>query len=171
VIQRDILISKMARFVAGLPPTVTRGQEEGTYEAAIGFLRTNATTLLNDLADPATFKVQLDKRTHELRSHLPSRSWGVARKCLNIFIRDAAYNFCLRREHKLERLEPSLEIPLDSNAARGLREKRSDLPRWQTIKALTCATNTAYQAAAAEIARHEGVFRVHLDVWYWRADS
>ena len=83
MIQQKIPISsKMARFVAGLPPTVTRGQEEGTYAAGVGFLRGNAMALLEDLADPETFQVQLDKRTYELRSHLPSKSWGVARKCL-----------------------------------------------------------------------------------------
>ena len=78
--------------------------------------------------------------------------------------------FYLRREYELERSEHLLELPLDSNVAKGLLKKRSKLPRWQSIKNLTRCDSAKYQADAAEIARCEGVPSVYLDIWYWRAD-
>ena len=168
------MISKIARFVAGLPPSVARWTKPGVYRAAIGFLQNHAVNLVTDLAAKATFAERLDNHTRELCVCHPDIQWGAARKCLNIFIRDAAYNFYLRRAYDLEAVACELELPLDSFAVKGLFKdaKQFDLPKpppWQSIISLTSADSARYQLAAAEIARHKHICRVHLDFWYWRA--
>jgi hypothetical protein len=168
------VISKIARFVAGLPPSVTRGTKPGVYRAAIGFLQNHAVDLVTDLAAKATFAEHLDKHTRALCVSHPDIQWGTARKCLNIFIRDATYNFYLRRAYDLEAVECELELPLDSFAVKGLfkdaqKFNLSKLPTWKSIISLTCADSACYQQSAAEIARRKRILRVHLDFWYWRA--
>jgi hypothetical protein len=51
----------------------------------------------------------------------------AARKALNIFLRDVFYNHYLREEYGFGRLEQWLELPLDMDAARGLREDSGDV--------------------------------------------
>src|SRR5207247_162792 len=81
-----------------------------------------------DLADigketPSHFPQMLDVLTEKLRRHMPrgARYWGTARKCLNLFFRDALYNFYLRKEYGLEKFEKYMEIPLDSYVGKELR--------------------------------------------------
>jgi len=69
---------------------------------------------------------------------------------------------------KLERL---LEIPVDSQVARQLKHECKALPRWRGVKNLRAEENREYQRVAAGIAAHKGISRVHLDIWYWRAEK
>src|SRR6266852_8429109 len=66
---------------------------------------------------PSQFPQMLDHLTEKLRQRMPrgDRHWGVARKCLNLFFRDALYSFYLRKKYGLAKFEKYLEIPLDSN--------------------------------------------------------
>jgi hypothetical protein len=127
--------------------------------------------------DPSQFPQVLDALTEQLRRQLPKGAthWGVARKCLNLFLRDALYNFYLRREYDLGKFEKYLEIPLDSYVGRELwlraENEGMHLPRWRTVKRLTGKVNAQFQAVAAEVAKREGTERVHLDLVYWRGGS
>jgi hypothetical protein len=100
---------------------------------------------------------------------LPKRSatWGLARKLVNIFLRDSLYTSYLRRAYRLSLAERLLEIPLDSITAKQIRKRMPQLPRWQGVRHLDPHTSAAYQAAALLIAKREGVARVHLDAYWW----
>jgi hypothetical protein len=122
------------------------------------------------------FKNALDRETIKLKKVLPvgaRKNWGAARKALNIFLRDVFYNYYLREEYGFGKLEQWLELPLDKDAARGLRgdskETEMQLPRWPGVKHLKVARSNRYQDAAKEIgAQRYRVARVHLDLIYFR---
>jgi hypothetical protein len=168
------LITSMAQFVANMPPSVTRGSPPGVYKRVNEFLRGNALLIIERLVKPDTFLAQLDRLTEEL-CDCPDVKWGAARKSINIFIRDAVYNFCLRNHFQLEKIEDQLEVPLDSFTTSNLRRaaqqgKLPEPPRWESIRALTPADSRKYQELAACIARDRQIHRCHLDALYWRVD-
>lgn len=80
---------------------------------------------------PSKFDLTLDELTEKLRKKMPkgARHWGAARKCLNLFFRDALYNFYLREAYGLAKFEGVLEIPLDSYVGQALRRQDNSLPR------------------------------------------
>jgi hypothetical protein len=120
--------------------------------------------------DPAQFPQVLDDVTEKLRQHMPRYApyWGTARKCLNLFFRDALYNFYIRKEYGLEKFEKYMEIPLDSFVGKELREEDKGLPRWDAVIRLRPEVSARFQEVATKIAKREGTERVHLDVVYWR---
>ena len=95
---------------------------------------------------------------------------GVARKSLNLFFRDAFYNWYLRKEHGLENIAGYLEVPLDSLVGKRLKAEPegTHLPRWESVKSLKTATSDRFQTVASEVAMRLNTYRVHLDVVYWR---
>ena len=100
-----------------------------------------------------------------------SRYWGRARKCLNIFLREASYNFLLRTTYEFGNIDTLLETPLDSRVAKGLGDDadKGRLPPWKSIIALTPEQNAIYQEVAAEVAEARyGTLRANLDLWYYR---
>jgi hypothetical protein len=117
------------------------------------------------------FRARLDEATDELRRELPkqARSWGLARKLTNIFLRDALYTTYLCEEFGLNVAEKFFEIPLDSITSRHLRESAGVgvLPRWEGVKYLKVDASDRYQAYADEIARDWEIPRVHLDTYWW----
>jgi hypothetical protein len=121
--------------------------------------------------DPTQFPSVLDDLTEKLCRHMPrgAKYWGVARKCLNLFFRDALYNFYLRKKYDLAKFEKCLEIPLDSHCGSELwKMDKRGLPRWGTVKGLKPEVSAKFQKVAATVARRKGTERVHLDVVYWR---
>jgi hypothetical protein len=116
---------------------------------------------------PTEYTNWLNEQTDRLSEEC-GVTWSVARKCLNLFIRDALYNFYTRDAFRLSRFEPWLEIPLDSLVGKALRAEHGDLPRWKTVKALTRKDSEKFQTAASRIAKRRGTHRIHLDVVYWR---
>ena len=118
------------------------------------------------------FLSELSAATGELKRSLPSdaRHWGSSRKFLNIFLRGCLYNRYLCSLHRLERIESWLEVPLDSHVAKGLKQEagRDALPVWTTVIGLTPQNSDRFQAFASEVAKRDGVLRVHLDLKYWR---
>jgi hypothetical protein len=115
------------------------------------------------------FKRELDRATTRMVQALPRRAqrWGLARKVLNIFLRDCLYTCYLRDEHDLGKAERFLEMPLDSITANGLRRELRGLPRWRGVKHLSPEVSALYQQAASELAEREGYERVHLDAKLW----
>jgi hypothetical protein len=129
---------------------------------------------LNRLPKPQTYEAALDEWTDQLKRKFPEggQYWGVARKCLNIFMRDASYSVHLCETYPcLKLLEHVLEVPLDSFTANGLlREEGADefgLRRWNTIIRLTREENGKFQKWAGIVAEREGISRVHLDLIYF----
>jgi hypothetical protein len=138
--------------------------------AAIEFL---AALDIAPLVDADAFPQLLDTTTNALRLQLPSpfQFWGTARKCLNIFLREASYNALLRETFQLHILDAVLETPLDQYVASGLRRDagRNIVPPWTTIIGLKEGDNKIYQTVAAEVAREKyDTYRANLDLWYFR---
>lgn len=125
------------------------------------------------VSDAAKFRRRLDRTTRELVESMPrrARKWGVARKLLNIFLRDALYTSYLADAFRLQRIESFLEVPLDSITARCIRadSPRGTTPRWFGVRNLTMADSDRFQASATTLARPYRVARVHLDAMWWGA--
>jgi hypothetical protein len=125
------------------------------------------------------FKGFLNRHTHQLMRKFPQEcrdNFGAARKALNLFFRELAYNkyFCdyyhLSADPPKNHCELAwLEIPLDSHVASAIHERFPNLPlRWNSIRRLTKRQNKIYQEHAQFIALSEGVARIHLDMVFWR---
>lgn len=111
--------------------------------------------------------------TERLRMALPkgARHWGLARKLLNIFLRDATYNHHLRTQFGLGSIEPLLEIPLDSFTQRHLKRlfPSRKLPRWRGVNMVTPEENAEFQAfAKCWHDEFDAENRVELDTHFWR---
>jgi hypothetical protein len=160
--------SRAARIAVSA--SATRGQGRGTVEAARDFF---CTLPLHRFAvtTPKAFRRRLDETTDELQRALPQRakSWGLARKLTNIFLRDALYTTYLCEKYRLNVAERFFEIPLDSITSHRLRKDagRGVLPRWQGVKHLKPDASDRYQAHASELAQASGIARVHLDTYWW----
>jgi hypothetical protein len=114
--------------------------------------------------------------TNRLAKRLPKGRWGAARKFLNLYLRRTTYNFYLRQAYGLDRIEPFLELPMDSFAAEGLKQEPEgkNLPDWLGVRHLTPEANAIYQAVASRVAERLSterlsICRIHLDMKYWRA--
>lgn len=121
----------------------------------------------------------LDKLTTDLRNRFPDggKSWGAARKGLNLFFRDVVYNKYLADSLNIptdykENLKALryLEVPLDRDVATGLNKTFGDLPKWRTIKELNEKQSKLFQDRALIYADNKGIARVHLDLEFWRND-
>ena len=169
---RDLIIAlqrRCARVAVGA--STVRGQgAPGLVAAAREHLH------LIDLAKfgvsrPALVRTRLDVATRRLMAALPARgrSWGIARKVLNIFLRDALYTVYLREKFRLDRAESLFEVPLDAVTVKALRREcaRGFLPKWRGVKRLTPEESRVFQSAARELAASRGVSRVHLDAFWW----
>jgi len=112
----------------------------------------------------------LDAATDGLRRALPkgTQRWGLARKGLNIFLRNCLYTTYLRDAYHLDRAERFFEIPLDSiTGTRLVTESRGLLEPWKTVRGLRAKTSANYQAFATTLADEKGDERVHLDALWW----
>lgn len=121
--------------------------------------------------DRAKFSRNLDTTTAALRESLPigARHWGLARKVLNIFLRDCLYTTYLAEAYDLRKNEAYFELPLDSITARQLKRAtgRGQLPPWPGVRHLTEPLSAKFQKAATTEAASRGISRVHLDAVWW----
>ena len=119
--------------------------------------------------DRTWFRAELNRATNRLRKALPAsvRHWGLARKVLNIFLRNCLYTVYLRERYRLDRAEPFFEVPLDSLTAKRICTSDDGLPRWHGVRALDYRTSKRYQNIAAGIAASKGILPVHLDAIWW----
>ena len=127
--------------------------------------------------ESGNFDAYLNRNTNQLIKKFPEngKSWGAARKGLNLFFREVVYNFYLANflgiptdRQGNEKFLEHLEIPLDKDVATGLTHKFSELPRWKSIRELTLEESNAYQEYALIYARELKVPRIHLDLEFWR---
>jgi hypothetical protein len=167
-------IKLVQRYVAesSLGPSTLRNQgAPGVLQAARNVLaEANLRSLV--CTSPRSFARRLDALTENTRAALPAkgRRWGTSRKAVNIFLRDALYNTYLADHFSLVRIEPWLELPLDSYTVAGLRDEYDEgsLPQWPGVSKVTPETYAEFQLAASEVAAVRGIARVHLDMLWWR---
>jgi hypothetical protein len=168
---RDEFQRRIANLSIGA--STGRGRPPGTI--ANGRLFLSKLPLANVGRSGSKFPEILDQLTEELAARFPRgarRDWGLARKFINIFLEEAAGNYCLRRIYRLDRVEKYFEVPLDSHVAKGLnKESKRSLPKWRGIKNLTKPQSRKYQEAAQEIATSQKMLRIHLDLKYWRLEE
>lgn len=170
-------ISELQRHISNtsIGASTARGMgPKGTVAAARNYLVQLDLSHIGGLKDEGKFKDWLNRKTVDFRSKLPrgGRHWGSARKFLNIFLRGVVYNRFLCKAFHLNRIEPWLEVPLDSHVANELRgqPEGSALPKWKTVKGLDKKTSERYQEIASKIGARMRLSRVHLDVFFWRRD-
>ena len=160
--------SRVARSAIGASAARGRGNT-GVVTAARKHLRRVNLARFN--ASPPAFQRALDRETKALLAALPkgARHWGIARKLLNIFLRDSLYTTYLAKNFHLAQSERSFEIPLDSITATNVKRAvgRGGLPRWPGVKHVTPALNARFQQAAASEAAKERLARVHMDAVWW----
>ena len=151
-------------------PSAVRKQGPGCAKAAREFFE-NLDLPRFQVPSRKRFLAVLDAVTLELQSALQnkSRSWGLARKLINIFLRDSLYTTYLKEAYHLDKIEEFLEIPLDSITATKVRQAagRGVLPAWPGVKHLPKPLSDELQAAAGTEAVKRGVARVHLDTFWW----
>jgi hypothetical protein len=109
--------SRTARVAIGASAVRGRGNA-GTVAASRTFLRSLPLQRFA-VRNARKFAQALDRTTNDLRTALPrtAQHWGLARKILNIFLRDCLYTTYLAEAYRLQRAEPLLELPLDSITA------------------------------------------------------
>lgn len=160
--------SRVARVAVSA--SAVRGQgNKGTVAAARSVFRRLDLTGFG--VSQSGFTRCLEKQTKALLTKLPSgaRHWGIARKLINIFLRDCLYNSYLSDAYRLRRAEKAFEIPLDSITAISLKRLagRGKLPPWPGVKYVSPALNAKFQAAATDEAAKRRIARVHFDAVLW----
>jgi hypothetical protein len=164
-------IQRRTAMVAVGATTVHGAGGAGTVAAARAHLaRLNLRRIV--VRSEKRFRNALDRETLALARALPrgSRHWGLARKLLNIFLRDALYNVYLSNAYAITRIERWLELPLDSHVGKNLQLEMRGVfvPKWKTIKGLTPNLSASFQAIARTVAEAKGIAPVHLDLFLWR---
>jgi len=115
----------------------------------------------------------LDVHTRRIQKKLGGRKeqWGVARKAMNLFMRQCLYNTYLSRKFRLARFQKQMEIPLDNRVARKLRAdagKKNKKLKWKNLKALDRKTSQEFQEHAKDMAARDHLpARVFLDHYLW----
>lgn len=132
----------------------------------------------NVLSNRKKYSIFLDEHTYKIVSRFPknAKSWGAARKGLNLFFRDLVYNrfFSQRYGVPMDYLAfnefiQHMEVPLDNDVVAGLvRDSKIILPKWMRIKNLTPEISEIYQKQATLIAVEKKTARINLDLIYWR---
>lgn len=168
---RELLYALQVRAARGaLGPSSMRGRgSKGVVDAGRAYL--SALDLSSfGTTEQSRFRCALDTATRGLQASFPksARHWGLARKGLNIFLRECLYTIYLRRAYSLHRCERFLEVPLDSLTGRQLhRESKGAIPRWRTVRGLTPAISDEFQSIATLLAARRRFARVHLDAFWW----
>jgi hypothetical protein len=158
----------VARVAIG--PSTVRGQGEGLVASARASCSSMPLDRFSTLNE-AEFARRVDEATIEVQDRMPTltRSWGMARKIVSIFLRDSLYNTYLNTAYSLQQCENFLELPLDSITVKYLKGSAlpGALPRWRGIKYLTSGENSEFQKHAARQAASRQIARIHLDAVWW----
>ncbi len=171
----DILLYQLKLSRIAVTNSSARGQPTGTTEVAQNFLTRINLRLLSGVEDAVRFSRILDQWTKILRSRLQSKSWGHARKFLNIYLYLCSRDHKLRNRYRLAGLDDLLEIPLDSHVAKALKAfeqcKVHSLKGrlvWTSIGRLTSAQNQEFQRSARALATKLHLSCADLDLILWR---
>lgn len=134
---------------------------------------------IKSLPEETQYKQFLNNHTAKILTLFPkeAKSWGAARKGLNLFLREIIYSKFFSHHFSLPEnfedyndLIKFMEVPLDRDVANSLiSESKEPLPKWIDIKHLEPEISEQYQKQAAKIAEKETIARVNLDLKYWRS--
>jgi len=173
-LNKDDFLKVVQEFVSvdSIPSSALRGQKKGTIGEAREFCASIDLSELSSLDEEEEFRAKLDEMTRALlkKMGLTDKGWGVARKGINLFLRNALYNHYLREEYNLSRVERCFESPIDGVVAGVLREKceECELPRWPYLKNLSKEVHEEYQRCIRTIAKDsEDMLPVHVDAYLW----
>lgn len=158
-----MLLTALRNLIARKTPSASsvRGRPPKTTELAQGFLRSLSLERFGT-SDQAEYRRQLNAATRRLAIKLPGQNnWGLARKLLNMFLRDCCYNAYLRSAYRLGRAERFMEVPLDSLTIEAIA-KRTGLPRI-SLRQLDSVRSEEYQRAARDWAGGLKLRPLHLD--------
>ena len=153
-----------------------RGQPEGTIATARKYLQSINLRDFSDVASEDQFRNLLDEHTKKLRDELKSKSWGMARKVLNIFLFQAVEHTLLNRNYALDKIIKYLELPLDNPNAKRLRKAAKKDERinlaWKNIKSLSPSTSMQFQEYARRHAYEKhNCERCYLEIYWWRSNE
>lgn len=144
------------------------------------FMQMNLDTFFKVLHHKEQFQEYLNDETETILKAFPEngKSWGAARKGLNLFLREVVYNHYMAQWYSIPNninentiFLQHLEVPLDKDVATGLIEA-CELPKtsWKSIKELSIEQSTFLQEKALELAQNKQTARIHLDLMFWRKD-
>ena len=166
----DDFLTVMQKFIAieSIASSALRGQKSGPIGKARDVCALIDLAKLSSLGEEE-FKAELDDTTKALlrKLQLTPKSWGVARKAINLFLRHSLYNRYLSKAYHLEKIEPFLESPMDGVVGNILREECNELPAWPGLKHLSQADHEKYQLYIKAVANESRMSPVHLDIYLW----
>ena len=165
----DEIKNKLNRIVKeSVTSSTARRQPSGTVEATHKFLSEINLSEIDDAFINEKYGEFLDNKTNLLSERLPSKSWGHARKFLNIFLLKIEDSLLLSNVIKSHnKIKSQLEIPLDGIVGKKLVEFNPNLPKWTKIQSVTLEVNQKYQSFAKELADSKGISRSTLDDIFW----
>lgn len=160
---------KLARIIKeSVTSSTARMQPKETIQTTHKFLKTIQLSDIDNSLSEENFKNFLDKKTEELSQLIPSKSWGHARKFINIFLLKVEDSFLLAEKLKNhKKMKSLLEIPIDSKVAKRLASSYYDLPKFYSIKKVSPEINYKFQEAAKKAAKLMNLNRVELDDIFW----
>lgn len=127
--------------ISSIPASALRGQRAPGLTKTVRRFFERLPLAQFGVANGKVFASRLDDVTLRLLKMFPrhARHWGVARKTVNLFLRDAYYNQFLALKYQLSRTAAFYELPLDSYTARALRvfDDEWDLPKWNGLGRLS----------------------------------
>jgi len=169
-------IKKIQNRIANImvDASILRGQPAGTVKVVRNFFKELDLNCFKYIKDEKSYIDILNKQTDFLKDKMPSQSWGMARKVLNILIFQAAHDIFLSKEYNLNDLIPFFEIPLDNPNGKRLAEKEGG-NLWgknTTITNLLKENSDTLQKIAKRIAENEhSCEKCYLDLFYFREES
>lgn len=167
LVQRRLSITSVAT-------STVRGQPKGTVAIARKFLQS---INLKDFSveNEDQFRNVLNSCTEELKDMLPSNSWGIARKVLNIFLFQAVHDIFLNRNYELDKIIKYLEVPLDNPNAKKIKcyaKMDGKNLEWRNIYSLKAEESIKFQEYARGYANREfNCERCHLDIYWWHSEK
>lgn len=169
----DIVQKRIVNISVGT--STVRGQPEGTVITARKYLQYVNLKDFSEIINEDGFKGLLDKHTQLLKERLPSKSWGIARKVMNIFLFQATHDIILNRNYTLDKIIPYLELPLDNPNAKRLKKfaKSEGITlEWRNIYSLQPEVSITFQNYAKQYAQEKyNCERCYLDVYWWRSED
>ena len=152
--------------------STVRGQPKGTIKIARNYLSNINLYDFSKISNEKQFQQLLNEKTKELQNIIPSRSWGISRKVLNIFLIKASHDKYLSKEYNLDVIMDHMEVPLDNKNVKEkiikhARKRGEKLPKWTTIKCLCKKNSDIYQSYCNTIAKKKGCKRYQLDFHWW----
>ena len=175
--EENEFISKVQRRIANISigPSTLRGQPKDTARIVRKFLEELNLNNFSNIPSESEFLNKLEKNTSLLQDLIPSKSWGIARKALNIFLFQSVHDIFLCEKYNLRKLIPFLELTLDNPNAKKLIDRANQRGinlNWKNIKSLNKEDSTKLQEFAKKIAREEfNCERGHLDIYFWRDEG